>query len=485
MCQAYDVVMRKAGMLAVAVLLTPPLFAQAPYVQRIEVSVVNVDVTVTDKHGDAVPGLKREDFEIFEDGAPQPVTNFYAVEHAHERTATASTEDPRFRRKVLLLIDKYSLTAHDRDRALRRVEEFIDDRFRGGEYDWSIASVGMELQMLLPPTSDKAAIHEAISQIRHGNVPQLPMLASLGSKPLSFFDRAALRDQSLALTASMDAIVDATRAFGATEGKKVILLVTSGLLAVDWNVPDLNVAKWLTTMRNGLIAEANASNVSLYIINPEGASAANSAMYWIAHDTGGRVIPGPNVERSLQQFDVASSNYYSLGYRPSHADDARYHRIEVRVHRANVVVQYRTGYSSLSDEVQAERTFDSPFGVFMVNSSAIPITLAFDTPRDAGDALIVPMKTIVPAAALQFLPSGDGTSSRIEIYISAFDAAGRSVRQTHLTRDATLGKGDANNGTFVETTEMYFKKNNPYRVVVAVRDDATEAIGVIQQIVQY
>src|SRR5450759_312136 len=63
-----------------------PVEAPPPLVEKIEVSVVNVDVTVTDRRGQPVPGLTRNDFEILEDGKLQPISNFYAVENAQARS---------------------------------------------------------------------------------------------------------------------------------------------------------------------------------------------------------------------------------------------------------------------------------------------------------------------------------------------------------------------------------------------------------------
>ena len=40
------------------------------------VPLVNVDVLVTTKAGQFVPGLKKENFRLFEDGSPQQITNF-------------------------------------------------------------------------------------------------------------------------------------------------------------------------------------------------------------------------------------------------------------------------------------------------------------------------------------------------------------------------------------------------------------------------
>ena len=50
-----------------------------PISERVEVSVTNVDVVVTDSKGNRVNGLTRDDFEVFQDNVPQTITNFYAV----------------------------------------------------------------------------------------------------------------------------------------------------------------------------------------------------------------------------------------------------------------------------------------------------------------------------------------------------------------------------------------------------------------------
>jgi VWFA-related protein len=42
----------------------------------VEVPVVTMDVIATTQHGDLIPGLKKENFRILEDGQPQAITNF-------------------------------------------------------------------------------------------------------------------------------------------------------------------------------------------------------------------------------------------------------------------------------------------------------------------------------------------------------------------------------------------------------------------------
>ena len=47
---------------------------------RVSVDRINVGVTVTDSHGRSAPGLRREDFRIFDNGVEQPISGFVPSE---------------------------------------------------------------------------------------------------------------------------------------------------------------------------------------------------------------------------------------------------------------------------------------------------------------------------------------------------------------------------------------------------------------------
>jgi len=46
----------------------------------VEVPIVTVDVVATTQHGDVIPGLKKENFRLLDDGVPQTITNFSPTE---------------------------------------------------------------------------------------------------------------------------------------------------------------------------------------------------------------------------------------------------------------------------------------------------------------------------------------------------------------------------------------------------------------------
>ncbi|MEM1183177.1 MAG: hypothetical protein AAGM22_32845, partial [Acidobacteriota bacterium] len=54
---------------------------EEPFIETVQTSLVNVDVYVTDRRGNPILGLGPEDFELFEDGQPVKLTNFFAVQN--------------------------------------------------------------------------------------------------------------------------------------------------------------------------------------------------------------------------------------------------------------------------------------------------------------------------------------------------------------------------------------------------------------------
>ena len=78
--------MRFRGALLGLLLAAPSVHAQEDEItwQTIfsgttDVNVVNVDVVVTDKQGKPVSGLGVDDFQLFENGKPVEISNFYAA----------------------------------------------------------------------------------------------------------------------------------------------------------------------------------------------------------------------------------------------------------------------------------------------------------------------------------------------------------------------------------------------------------------------
>src|SRR4051812_46245170 len=57
----------------------------------VDVRLINIDVVVTDKKGNPITGLTKDDFVLLENGTPKPITNFYEVQAPHVTTADVKT----------------------------------------------------------------------------------------------------------------------------------------------------------------------------------------------------------------------------------------------------------------------------------------------------------------------------------------------------------------------------------------------------------
>src|SRR4051812_28962950 len=93
--------------LSLSVLAQPAL-----QTETIEVRLVEVDAVVTDAAGRHVVGLGPADFELFENGRPQQITNFSEVTEA--RPEAASVVSPAQRRTIVILIDTLGIAGPER-----------------------------------------------------------------------------------------------------------------------------------------------------------------------------------------------------------------------------------------------------------------------------------------------------------------------------------------------------------------------------------
>jgi VWFA-related protein len=106
-----------------------------------KVELITVDAVVLDAQGHPVPGLKREDFILEEDGRPQEISSFEAfVAAAPAAVATpppvlASNEGerPRNSRAFALVLDDVGMTPRDAVEARRAVETFLGRSVREGD----------------------------------------------------------------------------------------------------------------------------------------------------------------------------------------------------------------------------------------------------------------------------------------------------------------------------------------------------------------
>ncbi len=151
------------------------------FFERVDVNVVNVEVWVSDHRGNRVTGLTPDDFEVFEDGEPVEVTNFYTVEWsdsllANPRPATGPGSMPGLpggqrqlppdqQLSLAIFVDNAHLFPEHRRQVLDVLDGFLEDRVIEGD-NLMLVSFDTGLHVVQPFTHDRWAIIDAIRHVR-------------------------------------------------------------------------------------------------------------------------------------------------------------------------------------------------------------------------------------------------------------------------------------------------------------------------------
>ena len=170
----------------------PPPTATAPKVEgmsdysiKVNVPLVNVDVLVTTKNGQFVPGLRKDNFRVFEDGSPQQISNFnvsQAPVTAVLLVEFASTNYPILRDT---LVASYTFAN------TMKKEDWV-----------AVTYYDMQPHILVDFTQDKHAAFGALNQLR------IPGFAE---------------------TNEFDALYDTLDRLERIEGKKYVILISTGI----------------------------------------------------------------------------------------------------------------------------------------------------------------------------------------------------------------------------------------------------------------
>lgn len=181
-------------------------------VVRISVTLVQVDVTVTDGKGRSITDLKPEDFEVFQNKKPQHITNFLYVAAqpvqstpsvvARPATKGSPVEPPappprlkpeQVRRAIALVVDDLTLSFESTASVRQALKKFVDEQMQPGDLA-AIIRTGAGMGALQQFTNDKRQLYAAIERVRW----------KPGYGAINAFD-AVLTDPS---QATLDSIID-------------------------------------------------------------------------------------------------------------------------------------------------------------------------------------------------------------------------------------------------------------------------------------
>jgi Ca-activated chloride channel homolog len=305
--------------LVLALLAAPPSTAQsqetAPPI-RVTVNRVNVGVTVTDATGRFIEGLRREDFQIFDNGTEQPITDFLSIEEPAQLLLLIEAGPA-----VLFLGKNHLLAA---DALLTAIAPA--DRV-------AITSYSKSPKLLLDFTPNKAEARAALDNINFSN---------------DFAD--------LNLSSSLSTAIDW---LAPVPGKKTIVLLSTGFDSSPPDDPQAIQRKLLTSDIRILAISLTADfrtpakrkkpspkDRSNRAIVQEGFAEADRSLRELSSLTGGRVYFPTNAgefSRAYAEIAQLVRHEYSLAFAPP-AADGQVHSLKVRVEDPAYQVDHRQAY---------------------------------------------------------------------------------------------------------------------------------------------
>lgn len=271
------------------------------YSLRVNVPLVNVDALVTTKDGQFVPGLKKENFRVYEDGVAQSITNFSQA----EAPITA-----------VLLVEFASTNYFFLKDALDASYTFANTLKKN---DWiAVVSYDMKPRILTDFTQDKNAVRGALGQL---SIP------------------------GFAETNLFDALFDTLDRLDRIDGHKYIILVSTGVDTFSKLNLDQIFKKIKTTHDITIFPVSVGGWLRAQIDNPSRGLAiptshmdylqADNEMNTFARMTGGRAY-FPRFRGELPSIfnDIGADirNQYSLAYHPTNSKlDGSFRKLKVEI----------------------------------------------------------------------------------------------------------------------------------------------------------
>ena len=267
---------------------------------RVNTDLVVLNITVTDKAGQYVPGLRLSDFTIFEDGkevSPQLVSSFSVHESPFASVVLLDTSGSMESRLSLA-----------RSAAIRFLDRLRDE--------------------------DVAAVYKFDSKVEQ--VQEFSSSRDLA--PIAYGVRAE------GMTTLNDAIVDAAKALSQRQEKrKAIIVLSDGLDTYS-----------KATSENA-VESALAVGATIYAVDmsaAEGGSFRNLQSAGIlksfAAKSGGRFVAtpgGPALRDAFASIADELGHQYTIAYRPlNQARDGKWRKLDVKTARSDLIVRTRKAY---------------------------------------------------------------------------------------------------------------------------------------------
>jgi len=500
----------------------------AGYILKSESDLVLTNVVVRDaKTGEPVLGLTQNDFTILENGKAEKISSFdfESVDMAkplNEATisglaaATRATgtsggvrpEDLRNHRLIVFFFDLTSMQPEDLDRSVTAAKDFLDKKLQPADLV-ALVSLDTGLKVDQDFTSDKQLLMGKVGTYNGTEGSAFAQGATANSNQVE--DASGYTpDESEYNDINTDRELYALRAIAKSlEGinQKKSLLYFSGGLSRDGieNQASLRAA----------VNAAVRANLSIYSLDTRGLQAisplgdastaslrgtggfnggaiqnnlnANFAsqetLTTLSADTGGKAFLDSNdFAPAFAQIQRDSSAYYVLGFHPSNpARDGKYRKLQVKVNRPAVKLEYRQGYYAPADfkhsgKEDRERELQEQLASDLPATDVAMYLEAYYFRLDEG-RFYVPVSLIVPGSQIPFVKGGDRDKATLDVAGVVIDEAKRPIGNVRETVKLAVGEDQQVRQKNIQYSTSFNLPPGKYHLKFVVRENQSGHMG--------
>ena len=517
-----------------------PTSAQQPPTFKVRVDYVEVDAVVTDRQGRLVRDLKKEDFQVLEDGKAQAITNFTMVDIPVEKESrplfasspiepdVRTNEKPFDGRVYVMVVDDLHTRFGRSVRVKAAAKQFIERRLGANDLMAIVHTAG-------PSNANQEFTNSRRLLLAAVDKTQGRKLDSATANKTNEYNRTRdIRQQGDALNdpedmersfnarTTLDTLRNVAEWFGSVRGRrKAILFVSEG---IDYDIYDVIAqgnsnhqgASMVLDATREAIGAATRSNVAIYGIDPRGLTdlgdesielgsfpddtslgvgpgslqselrLSQDSLRTLSEETGGFAVVNKNdFATAFQRIVEDNSSYYVLAYYPPDARPGRAHKIDVRVTRPGLTVRARKAYLTPKKADPPKVTGNNPSTPELRDALDSPLPVSGLTMH----VFVSPFKGAAPNASVLFGVEMRGRDLKVEanskILLSyiAIDATGK-VRGGN-TDSVTLTNLKPESKVRIEQTglRMLNRLDLPpgkYQLRIAAHDSAGGNVGSVQ-----
>jgi VWFA-related protein len=385
---------------------TPPLQNAPETIFKVSVKLVPVSVVVRDPKGQAVGNLGKNNFLLFDERKPQPISSFSVEKGEREQepseqtspAASAASADRGSRpaaakneNNVAYVFDDLQTTFEDLSHVITAAEQHLsalrpEDRAAvfttSGQVGLDFTLDRQKLQAVLRMLKPHSRVTSECPPLTYYMADLIVNQGDAGVSALAVDETmrcasvTAAAAKGIATAKALEVVnigrVESERTLqvlgsaiartAAMPGRRSIVLVSAGFLTVAPDAQDREMSLVDQAVRAGIvfntldvqgvptsgISASNSQDLGRALLDRDEASARSEVLADLAYGTGGMFFHNNNdLREGFRQTADVPAYIYLLGFSPQKLD-GKFHKLKVKVNGADkMTVQARTGYYAL------------------------------------------------------------------------------------------------------------------------------------------